>query len=128
MKKGLSLIEVIVSMVLISIIMYSSVQVFISSGAKGTNVEVFSIAQSLAENKLEENLSKSFTHISNEAQTAFLNQLSNYTYEILVNYVSKEALDMPVASTTKYKKIRVSIRHPSLSRPTSLESIRVNYL
>ena len=127
MRKGLTLVEVIISMVLIAIIMYSSIQVFISSGAKGANVEVFSVAQSLAENKLEGRLGRTFASISSEAQTAFSTDLSNYSYEIVVNYVSKEALDAPVAYTTNYKKITVLIRHPSLSRPTSLESIRINY-
>jgi len=127
MKKGLTLVEVIISIVLIAIIMYSSVQVFVSSGAKGANVEVFSVAQSLAENKLEGQLGRTFTSISSEVQTAFSTDLSNYTYEIVVNYVSKEALDAPVAYTTNYKKITVLIRHPSLSRPTSLESIRIDY-
>lgn len=127
MKKGITLIEVIISIVVIAIIMYSSVQVFVSSGAKGANVEVFSVAQSLAENKLEECIGKSFAYISSEAQTSFSSPLNSYSYQIVVNYVSKEALDASVGYTTSYKKITVQIRHPSLSNPTTLESIRINY-
>ena len=52
--KGFTLVEVIVSLVIIAVVMYAAIAVFITSGAKGVNVEIFTVAQSLAEDKLEE--------------------------------------------------------------------------
>lgn len=126
-KAGFTLVEVIVSIVVIAIIMYAAIAIFITSGVKGVNVEVFTIAQSLAEGKLEEVTAKDFGAVSSEGETNFSGDLSNYSYEIVVNYVSAEALDSAVGYVTDYKKVQVKIRHPQLGNPTQLESIRANY-
>lgn len=125
--KGFSLVEVIVSLVVIAIIMYAGLAVFITSGAKGVNVDVYTVAQTLAEDKLEEAMVQDFVDVTSESETSFSGDLSNYTYEITMDYVSTEALDIAVGSPTDYKKISVLVRHPQLGRPTSLESIRANY-
>jgi prepilin-type N-terminal cleavage/methylation domain-containing protein len=126
-KKGFTLIEVIISMVVIAIVMYAAIAIFITSGAKGANVEVFTVAQSLAEGKLEEAMAHEFADVSSEAEINFTGDLSNYSYEIISNYVSGEALDSAVGSATDYKKIQVLIRHSKLANPIQLESIRTNY-
>lgn len=125
--KGFTLVEVIVSLVIIAVVMYAAIAVFITSGAKGVNVEVYTIAQALAEDKLEEAMVHDFVDATSESEANFSGDLVNYSYEIIVAYVSAEALDTPYGSATDYKKISVLIRHPQLSNPTSLESIRANY-
>ncbi len=126
-KQGFTLVEIIMAMAVIAIIMYSVIAVFITSGARGVNVEVFTVAQSLAEGKLEENMAHSFSDVSDEVETNFSGDLGDYSYEIVVNYVSPEALDLPVAFVTDYKKIQARIRHPQLEGAISLEAIRANY-
>ena len=126
-NKGFTLVELVVAMVVIAIVMYAAIAIFITSGAKGVNVEVFTVAQSLAEGKLEEAMARNFGDITLESETNFTGDLSSYSYEIVVDYVSAEALDTPVASVTEYKKIQVKIRHPKLGNPTQLESLRADF-
>lgn len=127
MKKGFTLVELVIAMVIIAIIMYAAIAIFVASGARGVNVEVFTVAQSLAEDKLEQAMAQDFGDATDEAEANFSGDLNQYSYEIVMDFVSGEALDTPVASPTDYKKIRVVIRHDLLGGTTSLESIRANY-
>lgn len=123
-KRGFTIVEVVISLLIIAVVMYASISIFITSSVKGVNVDIFTAAQTLAEDKLEEAMAKDFADVSSEAQTSFSGDLSEYSHEITVNYVSVEALDVPVVPATDYKKINVSIRHPQLANPTSLECLR----
>ena len=130
MKKkspGFTLVETIMAVAVIAIVMYAVIAIYITSGIRGVNVEVFTVAQSLAEGKLEESMAQTFEALSSVGQTGFSQDLSDYSYRIAVNYVSAEALDTPVASVTEYKKIQVKIRHPKLGNPTQLESLRADF-
>ncbi|MFC1540482.1 prepilin-type N-terminal cleavage/methylation domain-containing protein [Candidatus Margulisiibacteriota bacterium] len=126
-SRGFTLVEVIISVVVLGIVMYSLVTIFISSGFKGVNVERYTIGQTLAENKLEEAMVQDYGDVSDEAETAFGGDLSGYTYEIAMAYVSGEALDTPVGTDQGYKRVRVSIRHAQLTSPVILESIKADY-
>ena len=126
-KKGFTLVELVIAIVVIAIVMYAVIAIFITSGVKGVNVEVFTVAQSLAEGKLEQKMAMDFGDISNEGWTNFTGDLSGYRYQVAVNYVSAEALDVPVGYSTNFKKVRAIIGHDKLANPTSLESIRANY-
>jgi prepilin-type N-terminal cleavage/methylation domain-containing protein len=126
-RAAFTLVEIIVAVMVIAIIMYAGIAIFITSGVKGVNVEVYTIAQTLAEDKLEEFLGRSFDLVSAEAETDFSSDLAEYSYEIIVAYVSSEALDQPVGGPTDYKRVRILIRHPQLANPTSLEVIKANY-
>jgi len=125
--KGFTLVEVIVSLVVIAVVMYAAIAVFITSGVKGVNVEIYTIAQALAEAKLEEAMVKDFVDATSESEASFSGDLIDYSYEVTAIYVSTEALDTAYGSATDYKKISILIRHPQLSNPISLESIRANY-
>lgn len=126
MKRGFSLVELIIALVLLAIIMYGALAIFINSGVKGVNVEVFSVAQTLAEDKLEEVMSRDFGWVSSEAQTSFSGNLSSFSAQLIVSYVASGELNTGVVGPTDYKKVTVQIRHPLLSNPTTLESIRAN--
>ena len=127
MKKGFTLVEIIISVVVIAIIAYAGIAVYSTSAVKDVAVDVFTVAQSLAEGKLEETMAKDFADINSVSSTAFSGDLSNFNYTIIVNYVSPEALDVPIVSATDYKKIGVSVSHFQLTRPTTLECLRANY-
>ncbi|MBN2057499.1 MAG: prepilin-type N-terminal cleavage/methylation domain-containing protein [Candidatus Saganbacteria bacterium] len=127
MKRGFSLIELMVSLLVIAIIIYASLSIFVGAGTKGINLEVYTTAQSLAEGMLEEEMTRPFADISSEAATGFSGELNAYTYQLQVDYVSAEAFDQPVGSTTDYKKIAVSIMHPKLNNPITLEAVKANY-
>lgn len=125
-KSGFTIVEIVLSLLIIAVVMYASISIFITAGVKGVNVEIFTAAQTLAEDKLEEAMASDFADVTSEAQANFSGDLSEYSHQLTVNYVSVEALDAPVPAATDYKKIIVSIRHPQLAKPTSLECIRGN--
>lgn len=125
-RKGLTLIETTVSIVVIAIIVYSFMAVFIGSSVKSVDVDVFLVAQSLAEEKAEETLAKSYSAITDEAQTNFPGELNSYSYAIAVANVSAEALDTIVGYDSGYKKIWTMIGHAQLTGPVTLEALKVN--
>lgn len=125
-RPGFSLVELIISIGLISIVMYAAIAIYITSGSRGVDMEKFSVGQSLAEGKLEQVMARPFAAITNEASTAFTGDFAGFSSEVVVNYVSGEALNTIVASS-EYKKISVRVRNYKLSGLVSLESIRANY-
>lgn len=112
--EGFNLVEVSLSIAIIAIILYSLITIFITSGARGTNVEIFTVAQALGEGKLEEIMAKDFDDVSAEAETSYTGDFDDFSYQVEMDFVSEEALDIPVGYTTDYKKIVVMIRHPVL--------------
>jgi prepilin-type N-terminal cleavage/methylation domain-containing protein len=132
-KKGFTLVEIIASVVVIGIIIYAVFSIFITSGFRSVNIEIYTVAQTLAEGKLEEMMARDFTTRVTTGETSFpAGDLGNYSYEVVGKYVTPEALDAPVADEMddppySYKKIQVMIRHPKLIHPVTLESIRADY-
>ncbi|MBI5399881.1 prepilin-type N-terminal cleavage/methylation domain-containing protein [Candidatus Saganbacteria bacterium] len=126
-RAGFTLVEVIASLTVMAIIMYASIAIFINAGFKGVNVDVYTTAQSLAERRLEEIMSRDFAGISAEVETNFSGDFSRYSSQVLVSYVASDALDVPVVNITQYRKIAVIIRHSQLAGGLSLEAIRANY-
>lgn len=126
-RRGLTLVEFVLISVVGGIVVYSLLTVFITGGLKEMNVKVYTVAQMLAEDKLEETMARDFKDIEKEKDTCFGGELSAFGLRIMVDYVAVQALDQPVPGPTDYKKIRVEIRHPELANPVCLESLRVDY-
>jgi len=126
-QQGFTLVESVITLVVLGLVFYAVLSIFITSNVKSVNVEIFTVAQSLAEAKIEETMALSFLSVTNESSTAFSGELSNYSYEIVSDYVSTEALDLPVVYETDYKRVQVLIRHPQLDNPTTLETLVTNY-
>lgn len=124
---GLTLIEIIFSILIITAVIYSALALLVNSGLKSVNVDVFVAAQSLAEGKMEKLMGRAFETVSDEGAVAFTGELSGFSARVFVDYVSGEALSVPVLSATGYKKIIVEISQAKLSSPLTLESIRGNY-
>ncbi|MFH1361093.1 MAG: prepilin-type N-terminal cleavage/methylation domain-containing protein [bacterium] len=127
-RKGFSLIEVVISMVVIAIVMYAVIAVFITSGAKGVNVEIFTVAQSLAEGKMEEMMARPYGDLNTIGPINYTGDLLAYTYTITVNDV--EPLDFDTiasAPPSNYRRIIIAINHPIMTDPVTLESVRANY-
>lgn len=126
-QRGFTIVELVITVVVLGILMYALISIFITAGFRGVNVDTFTVAQSLAENKLEEVSSRDFEAISSEAETNFSGDLDDYSYEFVVNYVTPEALNAATTLETDYKRIKVLIRHSQLAVPASLEGIKTNY-
>jgi len=125
-RKGLTLIETTVSLVVIAIIGYAFMSVFIGSSVRSVDVDVFLVAQSLGEERVEETLAQSYSAVTDEAQTNFSGDLNSYSYTIKVSNVSAEALDTIVGYDSGYKKFWVMINHAQLTGPVTLEALKVN--
>ena len=126
-RSGFTMVELVITVVVIAIVMYAVIAIFITSGFKGVNVDVFTVAQSLAEDKLEEAMAQTFDDVTDEAETNFTGELEDYSFEIGVDYVTSEALDTVVAYPTDYKRVQIMIRHDQLASAISLEAIKANY-
>lgn len=125
-SRGFSLIEVIISITVLAVILYALVVVTITTGVRGVKVELFVVAQSLAEGKLEKVMAISYPDVSSESETNFSGDLSAFSYEVISSYVSKEVLDIPVGYSTDYKKVEVIVRHPDLGNGISFDSIKAD--
>lgn len=126
-RRAFTLIEVIVAIVLVGIFMYAGMGVMMNSGKYSVVVENLSVAQSLAEERLEMAMARPYASISSEALTNFTGNLSSYSYETIVEYVTPGNLDSTSVSDTGYKRIRVFIRNPLMANPVKLESIKADY-
>lgn len=107
--------------------MYTLIATFVTSAIKSVNVESFTVAQSLAEAKIEEAMMLPFASLTDEAQTSFSGDLSSFSHQLVVDYVSPEAIDTPTAVVTEYKRVQVRITHPQLGNAIQLESIRTDF-
>lgn len=127
-RKGFTLIEVVISMVVIAIIMYSVIAVFITAGVRGVNVEVFTVAQSLAEGKMEEMMALQYAAIQ-PTEADFDVDLSAYHYQVEVDFVPPDDFDRepPLGEDQGYKRITVIITHPKLEAGITLQSVRADY-
>ena len=126
-KRGFTLIEVVISMVIIAIVMYAVIAVFITSGSKGVNVEVFTIAQSLAEGKLEQVMALPYASIETESEKPFTDELEAYTYEVSWAWVEPGNFDKDSVTDQGYIRVLVKIRHPNLDSSIQLQSVRADY-
>ncbi len=124
-QAGFTLIEIIVATAIMLVFLSVGVVVFVNSSNLTKKSETLTIAQSLAQGKMEESLAKNFTDISSEAKTAFSQEFSDYNYEIAVIFVTGEALDVPV-SLSDYKKITIKVYNNKLQSPVQFDTIKVN--
>ena len=127
MKKGFSLIELVIAIALLGIVMYSLITIYITTGLKGSTAAIYTVAQYLAAEKLEQTLGGSFALVTNQAQTNFTGDLNQYTFQISFNYTTPADFNASVTGPTDYKKVAVLIRHPRLGSPLELAVIRANY-
>ncbi|MFA6169233.1 MAG: prepilin-type N-terminal cleavage/methylation domain-containing protein [Candidatus Margulisiibacteriota bacterium] len=127
MKRGFTLVELILSISLLAIVMYSLISIYITTGLKGSSIEIYVVAQTLAEGKMEECLIRSFDLLIDQAQTNYSGDLSQYSSQITITYVASSDLNSNVAGPTDYKRVAVFIRHPKLGDPVEFDSIRSNY-
>jgi len=125
MKKGFTLVEIIVAAALMLVFLSVGVVVFVNSSKLTKKAETLTIAQSLAQGKVEECLVKNFADISGETKTAFSGEFNDYNYEVIVVFVTGEALDVAVPSSD-YKKITVKVHNNKLQSPIQFDTIKVN--
>jgi prepilin-type N-terminal cleavage/methylation domain-containing protein len=127
-RKGFTMVEMVATVVVIGILFYGVIAIFITSGFKGVNVEIYTVAQALAEGKLEEVMAQEFVANVAESETNYTGEvLDHYSYQVVQTYVTSTELNTPAGGPTDYKKISVLIRHDKLGNPVTMECIKTNF-
>lgn len=108
-KRGFTIIETVlvilvlgISLTPLCILLVNVVQKNVLSGAQTTAV-------SLAEAEMERISSLRFSTVDDIAQTTFPTPFTNYSYQVIVDYVDGNDLNTPVAGPTDYKRVQVKI-------------------
>lgn len=110
MKKGFSLIELVMAVVLAGIIIGPMIALFYNSTAKSPTTDYFDMAISLASSKMEETSNKKFSNIVSESSTPFSGSFSQFSSQVVVHCVASTEVEVSVDPTaTNYKWIKVIV-------------------
>lgn len=108
-KKGYTLIEFVIAIIVISIAFYAIIAVFISTTPKSVNVEDLARAKYLASRVLEETMAKGFQNISCAAAASFPAPFQNFRAETTVTFVTSAEPNIASPVETNYKKVDVKV-------------------
>ena len=129
MKKGMTLIEVIMAIVVIAIAFYTLIAVYATVSQRNGRAETINEKLYLAQEKIEEYLAKPFSSVVTVNPTTFESSgFRDYTYRIIVTAVATSDLNT-VVGASPYKKVRVQLwggQYDALGT-VELTSLAVNY-
>lgn len=109
MKKGMTLVEVVMATVIIAIAFYSLIAVYATTAQRNVTVETINDKLYLAQEKIEQYLTRPIASIVTVNPTTIESAgFSDYKYQILVTMVATSDLATTVASSP-YKKISVLV-------------------
>lgn len=114
-KRGFSLIEIIVAVVIMGIAFYALITVFTIVVPRDVNARTLTLGTHLANRKMEETTLKSFTAVASTSATAFPSPFENYYNQVIVNYVTTAEPDVVAAGVTNYKRVKVRVWGPQLN-------------
>lgn len=114
-KKAFTLIELIVSVVIIAIAFYSLVVVFVAVMPKNISVEDSSKAVYLANKLIEQTTAKAFGDVSSSSVANFPSPSNKFSYQLVVDYVTIADPEVVSASPTELKRVRAKVWTSSLS-------------
>lgn len=112
-NSGMTLIELIIVIVIVSICFFSIMSVFMQALNQNFTNEIKTTATFLAEEKMEEILYTDFDKLSEE-EGQFSSPFSDYQYRITWDYVEKSDLDASVEGSTEYKNVKVYVNHSAI--------------
>jgi len=113
MKRGYTLIELIISIAIIAVCIAGIASVYQNVLMGGVRGKIRSTACALAEEKADEVLRLGFSGIGSDGPTDFSTPFGDYSYEVDVIDVQPPDLDTPVdpPTNTGYKNVTVSVTH-----------------
>ena len=123
MKKGFTLVELVMAIMITSIALSALLGTFVLVTSRNVDFDSITVGMNLARGKLEEVSNQTFNSVTSEALTSFGGDFSGYSSLVVVQYVSREVLDVPVVGSTNYKKVAVWVSSSSLSSSIELETL-----
>ncbi|OGC07598.1 hypothetical protein A2526_00495 [candidate division WOR-1 bacterium RIFOXYD2_FULL_36_8] len=108
-KKGFTLIELIVAIMVIIVAFMALISVFTGVMPKGIALEFISKSTYLANLLIEEDLSKDFYSISSVSPTNFSSPFDKFSYEIVVDFVTTAEPDVVSANGTNFKRVKARV-------------------
>jgi prepilin-type N-terminal cleavage/methylation domain-containing protein len=110
MRKGLTLIEIIMAMVIIGIAFYTLIAIYITLAPRNIRVENINKKVYLAQEKMEEYLTRPFALIQTVNPKVYETpSFGQYAYSIVVTYVATSDLNTPVGGPTPFKNVKVRV-------------------
>lgn len=127
MNEGFSIIELVISIVVVSICIIPISLLYQEAMRGSIETNVLTVANALAEGELEENLQLGFSGVSDVASTAFSEPFDDYSYQVTVHYVNASDLETSVDPTvTDYRTVEVQVSHDAIGTISS-KSLLTNY-
>jgi Tfp pilus assembly protein PilV len=118
-RSGLTLIETIIGIVVISIAFYALIMVFATIAPKTAAIENIDKKAFLAQEKMEETLAIPWTSLPTQAAGAFTGSFSNYQFKIATTMVATADLTTP--ATSNIKRIYVDVWEGSGGKVATVE-------
>lgn len=128
-KKGFTLIELVVSMIVIGIAFYGLMSVLSDVTIKNTSGQELLKAGFLAEEVMEEMMmeGKDFsTEVLDVSLQSFSAPFSGFSYSVDVEYVNSSNLNLSTTEATDYKRIEVTVSGEAVSYPVTLVTVKAN--
>ncbi|NQT30461.1 MAG: prepilin-type N-terminal cleavage/methylation domain-containing protein [Candidatus Saganbacteria bacterium] len=108
-KKGFTLIELVVSIVIAAIIFISLATALSITLWHTVKPEYYTVAAGLAAGEIDRVTNQKFSNVTSEATTAFAGNFSDYNYQVAVDYVDGADLTQVLMSPTDYKRVIITI-------------------
>ena len=124
-KRGFTLIEVILSVVILAVVLTPFSLLVANVIRQNIYSQAQATAVSLAEGELDRITNMRFSAVDDEASVAFSAPFLAYTRAAAVDYVNADALDTPVAGPTNYKRAQVSVNN-AISGTITLTTLVAN--
>lgn len=109
-RKGFTLIEIIITIVVLSIAIGTLMTVSSSILSSSVTPEVLDRSSELAEQQLERISNLRFSQVVNEGPAPFTGNFTNYSYRIVVAPVPASIADD--AAMARYKQVTITITQP----------------
>ena len=109
MRKGMTLVETIMAIVVIAIAFYTLIAVYATVSQRNGKIETIDEKLYLAQEKMEEYLALPFSSVVTVNPTTFESvNFRDYRYQIIVTTVATSDLSTAVGASP-YKKVRVQL-------------------
>jgi len=122
-RRGLTIVETVIGLTIMAIAFYALIGVFVTLLPRSARIETINKKAYLAQEKIEEFLTRDFGSLSSTPETSFPGSFSDFKYSILVTYVTTSDVNTQVAGPTNFKNIKVFVWGGGVDPQLSVEVV-----